>query len=45
MIKLFGLKEKTYNYLIDNGSEDKKAKGTNLKIMNTVSKQINFIIK
>ena len=28
MIKFVGLRPKTYSYLIDNGSEDKKAKGT-----------------
>ena len=28
MTKFVGLTEKTYNYLIDDGSEDKKAKGT-----------------
>ena len=28
MTKFFGLKAKTYSYLIDDGSEDKKAKGT-----------------
>ena len=46
MIKFVGLKGKTYSYLINHGSEDKKAKGTtkkcaikrklNLKIMKTV---------
>ena len=28
MIKFVGLRAKTYSYLIDDGSEDKKAKGT-----------------
>ena len=28
MTKFVGLKEKTYSYLIDDGSEDKKAKDT-----------------
>ena len=28
IIKLFGLRTKTYNYLINDGSEDKKAKNT-----------------
>ena len=28
MIRFVGLQEKTYSYLIDDGSEDKKAKGT-----------------
>ena len=45
MTKFVGLRAKTYNYLIDDGSEDKKTKGTktvsskenlNLKIMKTV---------
>ena len=45
MTKFVGLRTKTYSYLIDDGSEDKKAKGTkkcvikknlNLKITKTV---------
>ena len=28
MIEFVGLRAKTYSYLIDDGSEDKKAKGT-----------------
>ena len=28
MIRFVALQEKTYSYLIDDGSEDKKAKGT-----------------
>ena len=28
MTNFFGLRAKTYTYLIDDGSEDKKAKGT-----------------
>ena len=28
MTKCFGLRPKTYSYLIDDGSEDKKSKGT-----------------
>ena len=45
MRKFVGLRAKTYNYLIDDGSEDKKAKSTkkcvikrklNLKIIKTV---------
>ena len=28
MKKFVGLRAKTYSYLIDNGSEDKKVKGT-----------------
>ena len=29
MTRFVGLRAKTYNYLIDDGNEDKKAKGTN----------------
>ena len=48
MRKFVGLRGKTYNYVIDDGSEDKKAKSTkkcvikrklNLKIIKTVQKQ------
>ena len=48
-----GLKAKTYNYLIDNDSKYKKAKGIkkyvikinlNLKIIKTVQKQLNLKI-
>ena len=44
MTKFVGLRAKTYNYLIEDGSKDKKAKGTkkgvikikfNLKIIKT----------
>ena len=54
MTKFVGLRAKTYNYLIDDGSEDKKTKGTktvsskenlNLKIMKTVQKQLKLRIK
>ena len=55
MIKFVGLQEKTCNYLIDDDSEDKKAKGTKksaikkLKSGNwkkkTVEKQLNLRIK
>ena len=54
MTKFVGLKEKTCNYLIDDDSEDKKAKGTKksaikkLKSGNwkkTVEKQLNLRIK
>ena len=31
MTKFFGLRAKTDSYLIDDGSEDKKAKSTKLK--------------
>ena len=30
MTELVGLRAKTYSYLIDDGSEDKKAKGTKI---------------
>ena len=30
MTKLVGLRAKTYSYLIEDGSEDKKAKGTKI---------------
>ena len=47
MKKVIGLRTKTYNYLIDDSSEDKKAKGQksvikrkiNLKIIKTVQKK------
>ena len=46
--------QKTYSYLIDDDSEDKKAKGTkkcvikntlNLRTIKTVQKQLNFKMK
>ena len=48
--KLVGLRAKNYSYLIDDNSEDKKAKDTktnviNLKIIKTAQKQLNLIIK
>ena len=48
--KLVGLRAKNYSYLIDDNSEDKKAKDTktsviNLKIIQTAQKQLNLIIK
>ena len=52
MRKFVGLKAKTYSYLIDYGSEDKKAKcinktkiKQNLKIMETFQKQLSLRIK
>ena len=53
MTKFVGLRAKTYSYLKDDGSEDKKAKGRkkcvmkkiNSKIIKTVWKQLNLIIK
>ena len=34
MTKFVGLRAKTYSYLIDDGSEDKKGKGTKNKTLN-----------
>ena len=54
MTKFVGLRIKTSNYLIDDGSEDKKAKGTKkwiikriliFEIIKTVQKQLNLIKK
>ena len=52
MTEFVGLKAKTSSYLIDDGNDDKKAKDTkkcviklNYKIMKTVQKQVNLIIK
>ena len=51
--KFFGLRTKTYSYLTDDGSEDRKAKGTkkcvikknlNLKIIKAVQNQLNLRI-
>ena len=54
IMKIFlGLRGKTYSYLIDDGSQDKKAKGTKKCVIKrtrrfenqTVQKQLNLIIK
>ena len=53
MTKFVGLRAKKYSYLIDDGSEDKKKrhrncvikKTLNLKIIKTVQKQLNLIMK
>ena len=54
MTKFVGLKAKTYRYLIDDGSEEKKRKGAkscvikeklNLKLIKTGWKQLNLRIK
>ena len=54
IMKIFvGLRGKTYRYLIDDGSQDKKAKGTKKCVIKrtrrfenqTVQKQLNLIIK
>ena len=34
MAKFVGSRVKTYSYLIDDGSEDKKAKGTKMCVIN-----------
>ena len=39
MTKFVGLRAKTYSYLIDDGSEDKKAKGTE---MGAIKRKIKF---
>ena len=47
LTKLFGLRSKTYSYLIDDGSEDKKAKDTkksaNLRIQ--FENKVNYLEK
>ena len=54
MMKFVWLRAKSYSYLIDDGSKDKKAKGTkmsvikknlNLKTIKSVQKQLNLRIK
>ena len=54
MTKFVGLRAKTYSYLIDDGSEDKKAKGTKKSViirklefenLKTVFNQLKLIIK
>ena len=55
MTKVVGLGAKTYSYLIDDGSEDKKTKSTkkcvikrkpkSVQIIKTVQKSLNFRIK
>ena len=42
MIKFFGLRAKTYSYLIDDGSKDKKAKGTKKCVIKRKLKFENF---
>ena len=42
MIKLVELKAKTYNYLIDNSSEDIKAKGTKMCVIKRKLKFENY---
>ena len=42
MIKLIGLRAKTYSFLIDDSSEDKKAKDTKKCFINTELKLENY---
>ena len=42
MIEFFGLRAKTYNYLIDDGSEDQKAKGKNKWVIKRKLKFENY---
>ena len=42
MIKFVGLRAKTYSYLIDDGSGDKKAKGTNKCVIKRKLKFENY---
>ena len=39
MVKFAGLRAKTYSYLIDDGSEDEKAKGTKKCV---IKRKLNF---
>ena len=55
MAKFVGVRAKSFSYLIEDSSEDKKAKGTkmcvikkkklSLKIIKTVKKQLNLTMK
>ena len=40
MKEFVGLRAKTYSYLIDNGSEDKKAKGTTKCVVKRLNSKI-----
>ena len=42
MTKFVGLRAKTYSYLIDNGSEDKKAKGSKMCVIKRKAKFENY---
>ena len=42
MTKFVGLREKTYSYLVDEGSEDKKAKGTKKHVVKRKLKFENY---
>ena len=42
MTKFVGLRTKTYRYLIDNGNEDKKAKGTKKRVIKRNLKLKNY---
>ena len=43
MTKFVGLRAKTYSYLLDNGSEGKKAKGTLKCVIKQILKFINYL--
>ena len=45
MKTFIGLRVKTCSYLIDDGNEDKKAKGTKKTVIKTVQKQLHLKIK
>ena len=42
ILKFVGLREKTYSYLIDDGSENKKAKGTKIFVIKRKLKFENY---
>ena len=42
MAKVFGLREKTFSYLIDDGSEDNKAKSTKKCVIKRKLKSENY---
>ena len=42
MTKFLGLRTKTYGYLIDDGSKDKKAKGTEKRVIKRKLKFENY---
>ena len=42
MTKFFGLRAKTYSYLIDDGSEDKKAKNKKKCVIKRILKFENY---
>ena len=42
MTKFVGLRKKSYSYLIDDGREDKKAKGTKKCVIKRKRESLNF---